>query len=164
MRRRALATLPLALAVAGCGFQLRGAYTFPFGSILVAGLPGSAVSRDLRKALADAGVKVLPEGSAPAQAQVVLDIPVERREKVVVGLSAAGQVTEFELRLRLSIRLRTPQGKELLPSTELLQSRDISYSETYALAKEQEENLLYRDMQNDLVQQILRRLSTVKIA
>lgn len=164
MRRRAFAATPLlALFAAGCGFQLRGAYQFAFGSIAINALPGSGVARDLRKALADAGLKVLPEG-ATAQAQVILDIPLERREKVVVGLNTTGQVTEFELRMRLNIRLRTPQGAELVETTEILQTRDISYSETFALAKEQEENLLYRDMQSDLVQQVMRRLATVKLA
>ena len=44
----------------------------------------------------------------------------------------------------------------------LLQQRDISYSETIALAKEAEEALLYRNMQTDLVQQLLRRLAAVR--
>ena len=65
----------------------------------------------------------------------------------MVGLNASGQVREFQLRTRLRFRLRTPQGKELIPETELLQQRDISFNESAALAKEAEENLLYRDMQ-----------------
>ena len=44
----------------------------------------------------------------------------------------------------------------------MMQSRDITYNETAALAKESETQLLYRDMTNDLVQQTLRRLGAVK--
>ena len=62
----------------------------------------------------------------------------------------------------LGFRLRTPQGGEPIPSVELLQTRDISYNETQALAKEAEEALLYRNMQSDIVQQMLRRLAAVK--
>jgi LPS-assembly lipoprotein len=81
---------------------------------------------------------------------------------VVVGMSGSGQVREFQLRTRLRFRLRTPQGKELIPDTELLQQRDISYNESAALGKEAEEALLYRDMQTDIVQQLMRRLAAVK--
>jgi LPS-assembly lipoprotein len=86
----------------------------------------------------------------------------EQREKVVVGLTASGQVREFQLRTRVKFRLRTPQGKDLIPETELLQQRDISFNESAVLAKEAEENLLYRDMQTDIVQQLMRRLAAVK--
>jgi LPS-assembly lipoprotein len=71
-------------------------------------------------------------------------------------------VREFQLRSRIRFKLRTPGGKELIPDTELVQTRDISFNEGAVLAKEAEESLLYRDMQSDLVQQILRRLAAVK--
>ena len=60
------------------------------------------------------------------------------------------------------MRLRTPPVKDLIPETELLQQRDISFNESAVLAKESEENLLYRDMQTDIVQQLMRRLAAVK--
>ncbi|MCM2253506.1 MAG: LPS assembly lipoprotein LptE, partial [Ramlibacter sp.] len=72
------------------------------------------------------------------------------------------QVREFQLRTRLRFKLRTREGKELIPETELLQQRDISFNESAVLAKEAEEGLLYRDMQSDLVQQLMRRLAAVK--
>ena len=81
---------------------------------------------------------------------------------MVVGLGASGQVREFQLRNRVRFRLRTREGKELIPETELLQQRDISFSEAVALAKEAEEQLLYRDMQADIAQQLVRRLAAVK--
>ena len=104
---------------------------------------------------------MLPDAQATG-AQVVLDLLDERREKVVVGLNASGQVREFQLRERIRFRLRTPQGKELVEPTELLQQRDISFNESAVLSKEAEENLLYREMQTDLVQQLMRRLAAIK--
>jgi LPS-assembly lipoprotein len=64
----------------------------------------------------------------------------------------------------LHYRAHTPTGRELLPTEELLLTRDLNYNETDALAKEYEEAQLYRDMQTDLVAQVLKRLSTLRMA
>jgi LPS-assembly lipoprotein len=165
-RRLALGAGLAALAAAtlgACGFQLRRAPDFAFSSLYVSAALNSPLATELKRSIGASGqVAVLPEAQA-AQAQVVLDIVDERREKVVVGLNATGQVREFQLRTRLRFRLRTTAGKELIAPTELLQQRDISFSESAVLSKEAEENLLYRDMQTDLVQQLMRRLAAVRM-
>ena len=162
MRRRTLAAFAPSLLVAGCGFKLRQAPTFAFKQIYINAAPTSPIGKDLKKALASAGTVTVVPG--PAGADVVLDVLGESRQKVVVGLSAVGQVTEFELRMHFRFRLRTPQGRELIPDSEIVQSRDISFTESAALAKEPEEQLLYRDMQADIVLQTLRRLAAAKLA
>jgi LPS-assembly lipoprotein len=100
---------------------------------------------------------------AASQAQVVLEALTDARDKSVVASTAAGQVTEFTLRLRFRFRLRTVAGKELIPPAEIIQSRDMSYTETLALGKELEEATLYRSMQSDIVAQVLRRLASVRV-
>ena len=107
-------------------------------------------------------VKVLRDAKDINNAEVILDVLQELRERVVVATNSSGQVRELQLRLRVRFRLRTPTGGEPIPNTEIVQQRDISYNETQALAKEAEEALLYRNMQSDIVQQILRRLAAVK--
>jgi LPS-assembly lipoprotein len=97
----------------------------------------------------------------PAQAQVVLEALADARERSVVASTAAGQVRELQLRTRLQFRVRNAAGRELIPTTEILLSRDMNYSESLALAKEQEEQLLYRAMQTDIVAQVMRRLAAV---
>ena len=159
-RRRAL-VIASSLVLAGCGFELRQAPSFAFKTIYIGSAPGSSLGKELKRNIASDSVKVV-NAPTPELAQVILDILTDQREKVVVGLSTSGQVREFQLRTRLRFRLRTPQGKELIPETELLQQRDISFTESAALAKESEEALLYRDMQTDLVQQLMRRLAAVK--
>ena len=166
-RRTLLASLaaPLALtALAGCGFKLRGVPEFAFRSLYVNAPPASPLARELRRTLQGAGGKLvlLTEPAQMPQAEAIFDLLSEQHERSVVGLSTAGQVRELQLRLRIKFKLRTPAGAELIPETELLQQRDISYSETIALAKEAEEALLYRTMQTDLVQQLMRRLATVQ--
>jgi LPS-assembly lipoprotein len=177
MKRRNFLPLGGVALLAGCGFQLRQAPDFAFQSVLVNAPAASPLANELRRVLASSGkVQVLaaeppvPAASAasapvapPVPAgRVVLDLLQELREKAVVGINATGQVREFQLRSRIRFKLRTPQGRDLIPETELLQQRDISFNEAAVLAKESEEALLYRDMQTDLVQQLMRRLAAVK--
>ena len=161
MRRRPVLAAVAALALSGCGFRLRGSQSYVFERIAVLPQPGGPLTIELRRNLA-ASVRVLAEDEPLTQAQVVLDLLQEQREKTVVGVNASGQVREFQLRIRVRYRVRTPQGKELTPEIEIVQKRDISFNESAVLAKEAEEVLLYRDMQSDIVQQLLRRLAAVK--
>lgn len=167
MKRRStlvlLAQASLAsVALGGCGFKLRGAQNYAFQTIAIQPNPGGALALELRRSFGDA-VRVLAPSEPLSQAQVVLDVLQEQREKTVVAINSSGQVREFQLRIRLKFRVRTPQGQELTPDAEIVQKRDISFNESAVLAKEAEEALLYRDMQTDIVQQLLRRLATVKL-
>jgi LPS-assembly lipoprotein len=147
-------------ALSGCGFKLRGSFNYAFKTLFSGFVDNSTLGNEFKRVLAaDGAVAVVKEAD---KAQVVLDVIGETREKVVVGVTGAGQVREFQLRIRLKFKLRTPAGKEIIPETELLVQRDVSFNESAVLAKEAEEGLLYRDMQTDMVQQLLRRLSAVK--
>lgn len=168
MQRRSLfislATAIAAATLPACGFKLRGSSSFKyaFQSIFSGFSPNSSLGQDFKKMAIGWGLKVIDDEAQVQQAQVVLRIHNEQREKVVVGSGVAGQVREFQLRLRLKFSLFTVQGKTLLDEVELLQQRDISYTESAALAKEAEEQLLFRDLQNELSLQLMRRLSAVR--
>ena len=153
-----------AVGLAGCGFALRKAPTFAFQTIRLQGNEGTAVARELREALQANGLQVLTSTTTPTTqpAQVVLTVVTDQRERAVVGQTAAGQVRELQLRTRFVFRLRTANEKTLIDDTELLLERDISFTETAVLSKDAEEAMLYRDMQGDIVQQVLRRLAAVK--
>lgn len=169
MQRRAFllfaaSAAPLALiSLNGCGFALRQAPSFAF-STLFSSLPESSpLGVELRRSLKATGkVRVITDARQMNEAQVVLDVLLDQREKVVLSLNATGQVREFQLRLRFAFKLRTLAGKELIPPSEISLQRDISFNESAVLAKEAEEALLYRDMQSDVVQQLMRRLAAVK--
>lgn len=161
-RRGFLMGLSGALVLAGCGFQLRKAPEFPFRSIAVP--TNSSFANQVKRNLRAAGtVEVLPADQVE-NAEAVLEILGENRESVVISTNAAGQVRELQLRLTVRFRVRGKDGKELLAPTEISQSRDITYNETAALAKESEQALLYRDMESDIAQQILRRLAASRPA
>jgi LPS-assembly lipoprotein len=161
-RRGALAGLAAAagLGLAGCGFALRQPPRLRFGSIALQGFsPRSPMADELRRQLA-LQVRVL---DAPERADVQLQALEDLRERGVVASTSAAQVREMQLRVKLVFRAGTPGGRELIPRVELLVSRDLSYSETAALAKEFEEAELLREMQADVVAQVLRRLAAVTI-
>ncbi len=163
MLRRTLLLSAAALGLSACGFALRGAPNYPFTTIFVRVAEASALGNELKRNLAAGGaLEVVTDPKRLNSVEVVLDIIADQREKSVASSTSSGQVREFQLRVRTKFRLRTPQGKELIPEVELLQQRDISYSETQALSKEAEEQLLYRSMQTDIVQQIMRRLAAVQ--
>ncbi len=159
--RRGLLLAGLVLGLQGCGFALRSSQNFAFDTVAVTPERGAGVAAELSRYL---GTRlrplVPPTGGLPPDA--VVEILQEAREKNVVGVNASGQVREFQLRLRVKFRLRTPAGAELIAPTEIALQRDISFNETAVLAKEAEEVLLYRDMQTDIVQQLVRRLAVVK--
>jgi len=151
----------VASTLAGCGFELRRAPELRFRTIALSGFKiNSPLAEELRLNINQSPTTVVVE--AASQAQVVLESISDARERSVVASTAAGQVRELQLRTRFNFRLRTPAGRELIPATELLLSRDMSYSESVALAKEQEEALLYRTMQSDIVAQVMRRLAAVQ--
>ena len=168
MQRRVYLSLLLSgatLGLAACGFALRRAPEFSFKTLFSPLAETSPLGVELKRSLESGGnVRVITDPLQKEKADAILDVLSDQREKVVVGLTASGQVREFQLRIRFKFRLRTPQGRELIPETEILQQRDISFNESAVLAKEAEEGLLYRDMQSDIVQQIMRRLATVKTA
>ena len=166
MQRRHLLVLSAStlgsLALGGCGFALRKAPDFAF-TTLFSGLPESSpLGVELRRSLQSSGkVQVITDPRRLSEAQVILDVLADQREKVVLSLNASGQVRENQLRIRFRFKLRTLAGKELIPESEITQQRDITFNETAALSKESEEALLYRDMQSDIVQQLVRRLAAV---
>ena len=166
MNKRTLLSLAPVALLSACGFRLRGVPEFGFRSLYIAAPAGSPLARELQRTLEGSGspLKVLRDPEALPTAEAIMDLLQEQQERVVVGQNASGQVRELQLRLRIRFRLRTQDGTEVIPVTELLQQRDISYNETIALAKEAEEALLFRNMQTDLVQQLLRRLAAARLA
>ncbi|MFY9512370.1 MAG: LPS assembly lipoprotein LptE [Rubrivivax sp.] len=157
---RRLLLLAGAAVLGGCGFQPRRAPEMAFRSIALQGFaPRSPLADALKRQLAKT-VQVLDN---PQQAEVVLQATTDRREKSVVASTSAAQVREFQLRMKFDFRAHTPAGKALIAPVELLLSRGMSYSEAAALAKEQEEAELYREMQSDIVAQVLRRLAAIRL-
>lgn len=156
------AALLATAAVAACGFELKRAPELRFKTVLLTGFgPRSPLANELTSRLDASPTTRVVE--AVKDAEVVLHALTDAREKSVVAQTSANQIREFELRSRFVFELRTVAGKELIPPTEIVLKRSLTYTEAAALAKEQEEAFLYRTMQGDIASQVLRRLASVRI-
>jgi len=146
----------LLVTLAGCGFRLRGTAEVPFETLY---LPSSdsGIALDLKRNVqAGTRARVVTD---PKQAEAILAFTEENREKNILSLTSAGRVSEFQLRYRVGFRVHDGKGGDYVPQTSIALTRDITFSDTDVLAKEAEEQLLFRDMQSDMVQQIMRRIA-----
>lgn len=152
----------LAAVLAGCGFHLRGSggSALPYKTLYVA-LPESA---DVRVWLqryigASGGTEIVDDAQS---AEAIFQQLSDSRQKAILSVNAQGRVREYRLLLNYSFRIVNQKGQVLVPANEIALSRDITFDDSNVLAKDLEEGLLWRDMNNDLVNQIMRRLSIVK--
>ena len=145
--------------MAGCGFKLRGTAAVPFETLYVPGTTGGIALDLKRNILAGTNAKVVDD---PGKADAVMQFTEESRSKEVLSLTGTGRVREFQLRYRVGFRVHDGKGNDYVPQNTVQLTRDVTFNDTEILAKEQEEQLLFRDMQSDMVQQILRRLAAAK--
>jgi len=138
---------------------LRGRTTLPFDTLYVPS--GSPLAVELKRNVAAGTQTKLVD--KPAEAQARMEFLQDSREKVILSLDSAGRVREYQLRGRVAFRVVDNRGLEYLSRNDILLTRDVSFNDAEVLAKESEETLLYRDMQTDMVQQILRRLGAAKL-
>ena len=161
--RRLWISLMMTLPLAACGFQLRGSRPdakLEFSSVHLEAGSGSPLERELRNAILTQGGTVL--ATDRKSADVTLRILQENQEKKVLTINAQGQVREYSLLYRVNFDVIDKENTRLLEPTELALQTFMSYSESQALAKENEERLIYNDLRADAVSQIMRRLSQIK--
>jgi LPS-assembly lipoprotein len=156
--------LRLALAaalslLAACGFQLRGAADLPFDTLFVPGASGGIALELKRNIQSGSSTRVVDDPKA-AEAQLLFS--EETRIKEILALSSAGRVREYRLVYRVGFRVGDGKGGDFVPPSTVTLTRDVTYDDAVALAKETEEQQLYRDMQADMVQQIMRRIATAR--
>jgi LPS-assembly lipoprotein len=159
---RLLLVLLLATLLAGCGFHLRGSGsgTLPYKTLHVPLPEGSEVGVWLERYIRAAGGTELVD--SPKQAEAIFQQLQDSRQKAVLSVNAQGRVREYRLFVNYSFQVVDPKGRILVPRNTISLSRDITFDDSNVLAKDLEEGLLFRDMNNDLVNQIMRRLSIIK--
>lgn len=150
----------LVLLVSACGFQLRGSYTLPYESLYLAIPDYSLIGAGLRRAIRASVSTRLADSKEDAEATFLPT--AEAREPVILSLSSSGRVREKRLRYRYGYRVVDAKGRDLVLPNVIELTRDLTYDDSNVLSKEQEEVLLWQDMEKDLVQQLMRRLAAVK--
>jgi LPS-assembly lipoprotein len=157
--RVAVAAL-FALALAACGFHMRGQATYTFSSIFINAGKAATFQTELTKALESGGnAKVLRSSDG---AQVILDVPAITDEKDVLSLSTSGSVQEYALAMHVSFRLHDADGVDWLPPGEIVLRRSYTFNQSEVLARDAEEQRLLREMQSDAVAQLVRRLQAAR--
>ena len=144
-------------ALAGCGFHLRGPKPLDFATLHISASHYSTLGTALRRQVELSGSTTVVED--PARAEVRLQILTSERTREILSITAIGKVREYELSQRIRFRLIDRENKELLPPVNLIARREYTFDDEQVLGKEQEEALLYRDMETDLVRQIMLRLA-----
>ncbi len=157
---RLIAGVTLACGVAACGFHLRGEANFAFSSVYISSPTAASINTALQRSLEGAGSATVV--GAADKAQVVLEVNSVEDDKHILSLSSGGKVFEFLLTKRILFRVHDADGNDWLPTSEVVIRRTYTYSDTEVLAKAYQEERLWRDMQTDAVQQIVRRLQTAK--
>jgi LPS-assembly lipoprotein len=157
---RLLVALVLLGGPVACGFHLRGEAHYAFETLYLNASASQPLSAELRRSLEGVGsAKLVP---VAAEAQAILDITAVENNKQILSLSGGGKVAEYLLTKRVLFRVRDAAGNDWLPTSELLVRRTYTYNDTEALAKETQEQRLWREMQDDAVAQIVRRLQNAK--
>ena len=164
--RRAALALGLTVLLSACGFHLRGSngsFMLPFATMYI-GLPDtSPLAIGLKRYIRAIGSTEVVSTKDGADAVLeVLNDPERNRTKTILSLNKNGRVQEYQLGYSINFRVLDKEGNQLLAPTTISLVRPITFDESQVLAKETEEAALYRDMRNDLVQQIMRRLAAIK--
>lgn len=159
---RSLLLIVFAAAIAGCGFQLRGTQggNLPYKTFYIA-LPETADVRIWLERYIRASGSTQIVGS-PRDAEASFQQLADSRQKTILSVNAQGRVREYRLQLAYRFRVVNQKGEEIIAPNEINLTRDITYDDSSVLAKDLEEGVLWRDMNNDLVNQVMRRLSLIK--
>ena len=162
MAVRSLLIVLLTATLAACGFHLRGSAgsDLPYASMYIA-LPETAEVRVWLERYLRGSTNTTVSDDAKT-ATVTFQQLSDSRDKSILSIDARGRVREYRLQMRYRFRLVDAQGREIVAPQEISMNRDMTYDDSQVLSKSMEENLLWRDMTNDLVNQIIRRLSRIK--
>lgn len=148
----------IVLASTACGFHLRGPSDIPFESISIEGNT-LVISKDLKRSLMTSDITIL---ESPKDAELRLELVGEENEKRILSLAGAGTVNEYELYYRVHYRTKLADQSTWSDVNTIESRRDFTYSDANILAKLTEEQRLNENMQKDIVNGIMRRLSALK--
>lgn len=154
--------LACCLILAACGFHLRGPQPLPFTSIYLGMGPNSPMAGPIKHQIAinGGGTRITDK---PEDAQVRMIVVRDSKSEEVATISGSGVVNQYELRQRFAFRLIDDKGHEIMPLNEIYVYRYLDFATGQELSKEQEEAVLFADMQKDVVSQLMRRLAAAKL-
>jgi LPS-assembly lipoprotein len=146
------------LMLSACGFQLRGQQDYPFKRLFVSGGSPAAAARLTRIVQGGSDTVIV---NSPANADALLQI-TQARGSSTLTLNTLGVVQEYQLNLSMTYTLTGKDGTVLIPTSVIALNRAMTYSDQFSQAKAAEADILFADMENDAIDQLIRRLSVVR--
>ena len=155
---RVLACIGLVALLTACGFRLKGQTPLPFTTLYTNIAENSAFGAQLRRSITASSPETrFTTDAKQAQARLTELANVQTLEEV--SISVEGQVEEYEVRIAFTFQLTNAQGHVILPPTTLTAVREIPYDSGALQAKQGEIGALYIEMQQSLVDRIVRRIT-----
>ncbi|MEO9122405.1 MAG: LPS assembly lipoprotein LptE [Burkholderiaceae bacterium] len=156
---RALACIVLCVLLSACGFKLRGVSPLPFNTMYTNIPENSDFGSRLRRALTASSphTRFVADAAAADAKLIQLSNNQSLRE---VSINAQGLVEEYELNLAFIFQLTDAKGHVLLAPTTLTATREIPYDATAVQAKQGEIGNLFIEMQQSLIDRVIRRLTS----
>lgn len=149
----------LAMALAACGFQLRGQYTLP---ALLNPISISSKQVTLERNLV-AGVTRMG-GTISASAPYQLRIISERINRQTSTINPLDKAAEYTLIYSLYFQLKYASGIPALPERNILLRRTYQFDNTRIVGKADEEQTLVDEMRQQASNLILAQLARVKLS
>lgn len=146
------------VALAGCGFQLQGAFTVPEGmerTYIQTADRYSLFYRALDRELQAAGVNIVDSMEDATAVFVIYDDLTDQR---VLSVSARNVPTEYEVFYSIQYGLQSGDVS-LLEVQDMTVTRDYTYDATRVLGKAKEEELMRNAIVEDLVRIVLKQIS-----
>jgi len=157
----------LVLALAGCGFHLRGSLALPEDTPPVhvsSTIPFSELVTILERNLRNAGAEVATREQMeadPKAAVAHLDIVSERWGNLPIAIDNQGRAQEFSLRYAAIFIFRRADGTELVPQQVVELSRDYVSPPQDATGTSTEREILADELRREMAASILRRIDGV---
>jgi len=95
-------------------------------------------------------------------ADAILKITQNNSTRTIIAYSTSGRAREFQLKTTLTFVVTTPKGKNYLDPTTISTTRDITYDDNEYLSRDNEEAIIQQEMQNDIINQMIRRIERAK--
>lgn len=148
----------MSLALAACGFHLRGQLPLPASiSVIYLDAEQTDFTLDLSKSLRSSGAELVDN---PTQAKALLQIADEFAEREVLTLNTDGRATSFRLFYTVNYRVANVK-QELLKEGTLTEQRTYNLDPGQGTLQEVEENELLEEMYKELALKMVRQLGAL---
>ena len=152
--------LLILLCLTSCGFHLRGNFTLapPLHKLYVqTNDPYGQLARNLKQYLKMSNVEIV---STPKAASTILNILSETETQNLISVDITQLTRQYNLILTVSYQITSSKGELLVPTRTVSETRTIPIQSNQILAGSNEATILYQQMRQAIVYDIVNQLSS----